>query len=222
MCGRYMIKVQVNDLVERFKIVPDELDEHGATIRYNVAPSQHMPVIVNRDGQNRLSYMQWGLVPRWAIELKKARPIINARSEGILTKLTFRGPLRKRRCLVPVGGFYEWQRAGTQKVPHFIQRRDEAMFAFAGIYDKWQGEVLDTFAILTTRPNSLMASIHDRMPVILPRSREDEWLQTDGAKIEQLIEQLCEPCAAEELHAYPVSTLVNSPRNDSPNLIDRA
>jgi putative SOS response-associated peptidase YedK len=222
MCGRYMLKVKVNELVERFKVVPDELDEHGPTVRYNVAPSQHMPVIVNRDGQNRLSYMQWGLVPRWAMDLKAVRPMINARVEGILTKPTFRGPVRKRRCLIPSGGFYEWQKAGTQKVPHLIQRRDQAVFAFAGIYDEWhgpEGEVLDSFAILTTRPNTLMASIHDRMPVILPFSREDEWLQTEEAKIEQLIEELCEPCAAEELHAYPISTLVNSPRNDSPEIL---
>jgi putative SOS response-associated peptidase YedK len=225
MCGRYMLKVQVNDLVERFKVVPDELDEHGPTIRYNLAPSQHMPVIIHRDGQKRLSYKQWGLVPRWATELRNITPMINARVEGILATPMFKGSVLGRRCLIPAGGFYEWQKAGKQKIPHFIGRQDEQLFAFAGIYDEWrgpEGEAIDSFAILTTQPNSLMAPIHDRMPVILPPCREDEWLQTDGAKIEQLIEQLCEPCAAEELHAYPVSTLVNSPRNDEPSLVDRA
>jgi putative SOS response-associated peptidase YedK len=117
-----------------------------------------------------------------------------------------------------------WQKAGKLKVPHFIRLQDEKLFAFAGIYDEWrgsEGEMIDSFALLTTRPNSLMAPIHDRMTVILPQCREDEWLQTDGAKIEQLIEQLCEPCAAGELQAFPISPLVNSPINDSAEILIR-
>jgi putative SOS response-associated peptidase YedK len=224
MCGRYMLKVQVNDLVERFKVVPDELDEHGPTVRYNVAPSQHMPVIVHRDGQNKISLMQWGLLASWSKGSKSIRPI-NARIEGILSKPTFRGPVRKRRCLIPAGGFYEWQKSGTQKVPHFIRRQDEKVFAFAGIYDEWrgaEGEVIDSFAILTTRPNSIMSRIHDRMPVILSDGdRENAWLHSAGESIETLLNELCEPCADSDLEAYPISTLVNSPRNDSPHLVER-
>jgi putative SOS response-associated peptidase YedK len=147
-----MLKVQVSDIVDRYKVVPDELDEHGPTIRYNVAPSQHMPVIVNRDGQNRLSYMQWGLIPHWAKDLKAARPMINARIEGILDKPMFRTPVKKRRCLVPAAGFYEWQKSGAMKTPHLIHRPDGGLFAFAGIYNEWRGEsgeVIDSYAILT-------------------------------------------------------------------------
>src|SRR5690349_8864379 len=110
MCGRYMIKVQVSDLVDRFRVNRDEMDEHGPTVSYNVAPTQTMPVIVNSDGDNRISYMQWGLIAEWAKALKSSRlmsrPMINARIEGILDKPMFAAPVRERRCLVPAAGFY--------------------------------------------------------------------------------------------------------------------
>ena len=172
--------------------------------------------------------MEWGLVPSWSKDPSKAG-FINARIEGILSKPSFRGPIRKRRCLVPADGFYEWKKEKTagklHKVPWLIRRKDHDLFAFAGIYDEWHGEggeVMETYAILTTEPNELMRPIHDRMPVILRPDRESAWLETPGGKIEELIEQLSVPYPAGELEAHVVSTRVNSPTNDSPDLFSES
>jgi putative SOS response-associated peptidase YedK len=228
MCGRYTL-ADAPKLFERFRVPRDIID---ATDRYNVAPSQQMPVIIhasdNAPGENRLTLMEWGLVPSWSKDPSKAG-FINARIEGILSKPSFRGPIRKRRCLVPADGFYEWKKEKTagklHKVPWLIRRKDHDLFAFAGIYDEWHGEggeVMETYAILTTEPNELMRPIHDRMPVILRPDRESAWLETPGGKIEELIEQLSVPYPAGELEAHVVSTRVNSPTNDSPDLFSES
>jgi putative SOS response-associated peptidase YedK len=168
--------------------------------------------------------MQWGLIPSWSKDPQQSKPMINARIEGILGKPTFRGHVRKHRCLFPADEFYEWKKEKGGKVPYLIRRKDGQLFAFAGIFDVWHGEggeVLETYAILTTQPNSRLEQIHKRMPVILDKSREQDWLGTDAAKMDQLLQALEEPIPPDVLEAFPVSKQVHSPRLDSPNLIKR-
>lgn len=226
MCGRYTL-ADAPKLFERFRVPRDIID---VADRYNVSPSQQMPVIIHAaedaPGTNRLTLMEWGLVPSWMKDPSKAG-FINARIEGILAKPSYRGPIRKKRCLVPADGFYEWQKRKTggrlTKVPWLIRRKDHALFAFAGIYDEWQGEggeLMETYAILTTAPNELMRPIHDRMPVILREDQEEEWLETPGAKVDALLEKLIIPYPDAELEAQVVSSRVNSPANDSPDLLN--
>ncbi|MBI3934341.1 MAG: SOS response-associated peptidase [Acidobacteria bacterium] len=225
MCGRYTLGDSHN-LFRRFHLVEEELEIAG---RFNVAPSQHMPVIVReetngREAANQISLMQWGLVPSWSKDPKPSGGLINARIEGILAKPSFRSPARKRRCLVPCDGFYEWKKEKGGKVPYYIRRRDQELFAFAGIYDVWHGsggEIIEGYAILTTRPNTLMAPIHDRMPVILEQEMEALWLDIPGADIASLLSTLEIPFPAEALETFPVSTQVNSPKFDFPGLVRR-
>jgi putative SOS response-associated peptidase YedK len=219
MCGRYTLG-NSQDLYERFRIKPNELDIDP---RYNVAPSQFMPVIV-REECNRLTLMEWGLLPFWAKDPKSTNRLINARVEGILTKPSFRKAVREHRCLVPADGFYEWMKGPQGKIPVYIRRSDAGLFAFAGIYDEWRGpagEVVESYAILTTTPNSLLAKVHNRMPVILEESMEADWLDA-SADIASLLKTLAKPFPPEPLEMYRVSPRVNAPKLDSPSLIERA
>jgi putative SOS response-associated peptidase YedK len=208
MCGRYTL-VKLADLLRLIPWlqVPADILEREA--RYNVAPSQVMPIIT-ADG---LRTAQWGFVPAWAKEPPKVRPI-NARAETAATSAMFRGSLAKRRCLVPADGFYEWKGAKPPKQPYLIRMRDATPFAFAGLWDRWQpagGESIDTYTILTTAPNELMASIHNRMPVIIPAARYADWLNGDGAAA------LLQSYPADKMQAFAVSCRVNSPKNDVPD-----
>jgi len=219
MCGRYTLG-DSHDLFRRFHIPSEEL---AIAERFNVAPTQHMPVII-REQANHLTMMQWGLIPSWSKGPKPAGGLINARIEGILNKPSFRTPVRKRRCLVPADGFYEWKKEKGAKVPYYIRRKDNQLFAMAGIYDVWHGaagELIEGYAILTTRPNALLEPIHDRMPVILEESREAAWLDIKSADIESLLAALENPFSAEELEAFRVSPKVNSPALDSRELLRR-
>lgn len=181
MCGRYTLS-RIDEIQKRFGIEPDGF---ALRPRYNVCPEQTMPVVLC-DGRNRLELMKWGLIPFWSKEPKSLA--INARIEGILSKPSFRKPIRYNRCLVPATGFYEWKKEAAGKVPFHICRRDGALFAFAGLHDTWKqpdGAELKTFAIVTTAPNELMAQVHNRMPVILSPEQEAEWLTTEPDKPEK-------------------------------------
>lgn len=211
MCARYGI-TGTTTLLERFDLVNQLLD-FGP--RYNAAPTQQLPVITNL-GVNRVELMRWGLVPFWAKDVKIGNRMINARSETVQEKPAFRKPFRTQRCLVPADYFFEWMAAGDKKVPHLIRLRDQETFAFAGIYDVHRdadGESMHSFSILTVEPNTLMAPIHDRMPVIMRRDDEARWLdieQSDPAALMALLR----PYPSEEMVAYPVSPMVNNPRNN--------
>ena len=201
----------------RFQIEADDLD---LAARYNIAPQEVMPVVVRND-RNRLEFMQWGLVPAWCKERKSVA--INARIEGILNKPAFQNRIRYRRCLVPATGFYEWKKEATSKMPYYIGRRDGDLLAFAGVFDIWRdtkGEATKTFAIITTTPNELLASVHNRMPLILRPEQENLWLTTEPAKVDSLLLSL-QPLPTEELEMYPVSRAVNWTGNDSPELVER-
>ena len=216
MCGRYTFE-QTEGLFDRFRI---ESDEPGLQVRHNVAPSQVMPAVIVQE-KRRLEFMQWGLVPYWSKHPKKT--IINARIEGIQTKPSFRKPIRERRCLIPATGFYEWKREPAGKVPYHIRRKDSRLFAFAGLYDVWKGpdgREIKTFAIVTAKPNDLLAQIHHRMPVILLPEQDELWLETQPGEIGQVLESLS-PTPSDELEMYPVSRMVNSPKYDSPELTRR-
>ena len=220
MCGRFTLKTNGKKLAEAFSGVISE--EPGAVEpRYNVAPSQPIAVIAN-NGHQKIEYFQWGLVPSWAKDPGIGNRMINARAETLAEKSSFRTAYRRRRCLVLADGFYEWRKnADKTKTPLYIGLTSEEPFAFAGLWEWWQGgegsEILSC-TIITTTPNSLMASIHDRMPVILPAEAYAQWLDPAEQKPEQL-DPLLVPYPAELMQAYPVSTLVNNPRNDVPDCI---
>ena len=215
MCGRYSL-VQTEQVAERFQAAQAEL---SLAPRYNVAPSQTMPVVV-RNSPNRLVEMQWGLIPSWSKEPQVKFSTINARAETLATSPVFRGPFKSRRCLVPASGFYEWRQTGQGKQPYWIGMQGGELFAFAGLYDIWrdrEGNELYSYTIITTPPNDLVAPIHNRMPVILHRDAEDAWLDKNS-KPERLAALLA-AYPAEAMEAYTVSRAVNNPANESEELM---
>lgn len=217
MCGRYGL-VPGTNFDERFDV---EYRQEPLLPQYNVAPGSTMPVVV-RNSPNHVELMKWGLIPHWSKEPRVKFSTINARAETVSTSATYRTPFRSRRCLVPASGFYEWQASKEGKQPYFIHLKDAELFAFAGLYDVWkngEGKELLTYTIITTRPNSLTAPIHNRMPVILKREDEDVWLDKE-ADTERLLSLLV-PYSAEAMEAYPVSRAVNSPANEGEELMQR-
>lgn len=219
MCGRYSFFTD-DELYDRFKAVKGdwELQEH-----YNVAPGMTMPIIVNTD-QRHVVPMRWGLIPSWAKEEKAGYKMINARSETLAEKPTFKKLLVHNRCLVPANGFFEWKKQDGPKQPYYIHLKNEPLFAFAGLYSEWKnpetGQELSTYTIVTTEAEGPMADIHHRMPIILDRKFEDEWLNPDISEAEEAMKQL-QQAPLDKWDIYPISTAVNSPKNDSAALIGR-
>jgi putative SOS response-associated peptidase YedK len=215
MCGRYVLRDK--PAIERLVATVCEPGTAEIPVRFNIAPAQMLPVVAAIDSQAAaLVPMRWGFVPSWEKSEKPRIAPINARSEAILTKFMFRQAVQKRRALVPADGFFEWQRANlnpTAKVPHFIGLRDGQPFFFAGIYEQATEIRPPTYAILTTQPNSLVATIHDRMPVILAPAAARRWLKDGDLTADELV-HLCVPYPAKAMQAYPVSSLVNNPAND--------
>jgi putative SOS response-associated peptidase YedK len=182
--------------------------------RYNIAPSQSILAIVQREVEHDAAFLQWGLIPSWS---KDGKGFINARSETIEEKPSFSESFHKRRCLIPADGFYEWQRTGKISQPYFFQMKDESPFAFAGIWDEWQGDEKSIYscAIITTRANELLAPIHDRMPVILRSEAHDTWLNGDT----EYARNLLAPFSAAEMTSHAVSYDVNHPKIDDEHLV---
>lgn len=199
------------------KIVAEVLKE----AHYNAAPSQNLPVITNQQ-PNVLQFFSWGLQPFWAKDAKSVKRSINARSETLAEKPMFRTLLRSKRCLVPADGFFEWKKTEQGKVPYRIMLKSEELFSFAGLWDEWKdkqtGEVLHTFCIITTDANELVRPIHDRMPVILSPEAEELWL--DEKESQDGILSLLVPYKSNEMKAFPVSPLVNSPANNVPEVLN--
>jgi putative SOS response-associated peptidase YedK len=188
MCGRYVL-ADIAALAERFDVT---VDPTTTTPRYNVAPTQSVPVVV-KQSPNRLVLMRWGLVPSWSKDGKTDQLLINARAETLAQKRTFSKLLSSQRCLVPASGFYEWQKTGSEKIPHYISLQDESLLAFAGLYDRWtdaQGTEIFSYTIITTEPNTLMAPIHNRMPAILHRDEEAFWLNPDETEASRLLQRV--------------------------------
>lgn len=214
MCGRYSFILEDEMIRERFGVTVRSAIYKA---RYNCAPTQKLAVISN-ENPDELSLYRWGLIPFWAKDPAIGNKLINAKSETILEKPSFKNAFKSKRCLVLSDGFYEWKK-DRLKTPYRITRRDGVAFAMAGIWDKWidlEGGEIHSFAILTTSPNSLMAKIHDRMPVILDKNMEKRWIE--NVPQEELLEMM-KPCDSSSLLAYHVSSMVNSPRNDSPEIL---
>lgn len=210
MCGRYSFAVVDELIEERFGV---RVRTAIYKARYNCAPGQDLAVISNSDPAE-ISLFHWGLIPSWAREKSIGYKLINARSETILEKPSYKNAFRSRRCLVPADSFFEWTK-DKEKNPYRILMKDEKPFAMAGIWDRWTasgGEIIHSFSILTTSPNELMSEIHDRMPVILTKADEKRWLSPLSDT--ELLRML-KPCPADNMKAYKISKLVNSPRNDS-------
>jgi putative SOS response-associated peptidase YedK len=220
MCGRF--GASYRDL----KAVWNLHGDFSFQKRYNIAPSQEVPVIIrNDDGRNEAKVMKWGLVPSWAPDASMGQRMINARSETLLEKPSFKQAVDNRRCLVPANGFYEWRHDGKRKVPMWIQFKTREPFAFPGLWDCWidrdTGTNLYTFTIITTRANALLRPIHDRMPVMYDREMGRQWLEQPFGNDEMMLSLVLQPVQSERLEAYEVSTLVNSPENDSPECVRR-
>lgn len=219
MCGRFGAEHEYVQLALRYQAVVTVIDPGP---RYNVAPTDPVAVIRNDDGQRILTHHRWGLVPYWAKDLSIGNRMINARAETVATQSAFRESLERRRCIIPATRFYEWQRAGRRKQPFTILRSDGFPMNFAGLWAIWRdresGETIHSCTIVTTTPNVVVARLHDRMPVVLSDEAVDLWLDPGLVELGQL-QSLLLPCADDELRVYPVSDLVNSVRNDGPELI---
>lgn len=222
MCGRFTITLPLDELIVRYLIMENRLAKFAPN--YNVAPMQFIPAIIEGKQGNRLGELRWGLVPSWTKEDKIGASMINARAESLQDKPAFRKLLTTRRCTIPADGFYEWQQRAGGKQPYRIVMKDGSPFAFAGLYDIWtdpQGNKLATCTIITTEPNSLMAEIHNRMPVILQPAHEAEWLARDNTDTGSLL-KLLQPYDAAKMRAYPVSSAVGNVRNNTKELLEEA
>ena len=221
MCGRMVLYTPIKDLREFFAIENEVADFCPG---YNVCPSQ--PILAVRaaeKGTREGVLLKWGLIPSWAKDETIGNKLANARSETVAEKPSFRTAFKKRRCLIPADGFYEWRTEGGKKRPYFIRFRDQHPFAIAGLYEGWRkpgtAEEIQTVTLLTTGPNELMAPIHNRMPVILAPKDFERWLDP-ALTAAGAVQDLLAPCPPEGMEAIPVRPLVNNPRNQGPDLIE--
>ncbi len=215
MCGRYRLSRRKQLVEEYFDSTSDEPDWSP---RFNVAPTQSVPVIRQHPTEpvRQISTMRWGLVPSWAKDTSGAARMINARSETAHALPAFRDAMKLRRCLVPADGFYEWQRCGSAKQPFCFEVDDGGMFAFAGLWERWRdpsGQWMKSCAILTTTPNAVTSAVHDRMPVILDRASYDLWLDPGMKDVRTASDQL-RPFDARMMRCYPVTSRINHVAND--------
>ena len=223
MCGRFTLRTSAASLVEHFG---GELS-FDLPFRYNIAPTQPVATVrISPDaGCRRWQMLRWGLIPSWAKEESIGNRMINARAETLSEKPAFRTAWRRRRCLIPADGYYEWQKTGKSKQPFYIRLRDDSPFAMAGLWESWMnpaaGEPVESCTVITTDANELTRPIHDRMPVILNAVDYDRWLDPQLPNLDPLRE-LLRPFDSLAMRADPVSTLVNNPRNDGPRCVELA
>ncbi|RAL25798.1 SOS response-associated peptidase [Thermoflavimicrobium daqui] len=217
MCGRFSLFHDMEQLQKQFDMIMVD----PMKVRYNIAPTQLVVTVVLEEGKRVGRSMKWGLIPSWAKDMKIAYKLINARAETIDEKPMYKELVKKRRCIILADGFYEWKREGKEKRPYRFQLKSGKPFAFAGLWNQWMqnGETLDTCTIITTKPNELVKKVHDRMPVILPPNAYEIWLHHEMQDIEYL-KNLLQPYPAVEMKAFEISTLVNSPKNDHPSILE--
>ena len=222
MCGRFTLRASAGTVAEQFAVF--ELPPF--TPRFNIAPTQPVPVVridpQPTEPRRQLVWLRWGLIPSWAKDPAIGNRMINARAETVAGKPSYRAALRRRRCLVVADGFYEWRKAAGQKQPYFIHMADHKPFAFAGLWEAWEGadhSHIESCTILTTEPNDLLRPIHDRMPVILAAEQYDRWLDPATREAEVVL-PLLKPFPSEPMAAYAVGTLVNNPGNDEPACVE--
>ncbi|MFJ9385479.1 SOS response-associated peptidase [Peribacillus sp. NPDC101481] len=221
MCGRFTLFTDIEEIKDRFDIQGSFDGEYQFS--YNIAPSQSVLSVINDGARNRLGYLRWGLIPFWAKDEKVGYKMINARAETIAEKASFRNAYKKKRCLIIADSFYEWKKTPERKIPMRIKLKNHAPFGMAGIWESWkspEGISVYSCSVITTVPNELMTSIHDRMPVILKPEDEKEWLSptnNDPAYLQQYLKSF----DSEQMEAFEVSTDVNSTKNNSSNLIQQ-
>ncbi len=220
MCGRFTLRTPAAEVARQFALaVVPELSP-----RYNIAPTQKVAIVRRREAAapRELAMVRWGLIPRWAKDTKIGASMINARSETVDTKPAFKSAFKHRRCLVPADGFFEWRRQGAGKQPYYISGRDGRPLAIAALWETWQGEseAIESCTLLTTEANDLLRGLHDRMPVILSEEDYDRWLGLQADETSKLM-PLLRPFPAERLQLYAVNVLVNNPRNDVPECLER-
>ncbi len=219
MCGRFTLRTPANLLVERFMLdsTPD------LAPRYNIAPTQDVAVVrATPEAGRQLALLRWGLIPSWAKDPKIGNRMINARGESVAEKPSFRSAFKRRRCLVLADGYYEWRKIGKAKQPYWIHMQDERPFGLAGLWETWRGgddDIVESCTIITTSANELTKKIHDRMPVILDDADYELWLDP-SVQDRQLVEPLLRPYDDGEMTFDPVSTVVNSPKNDRAECIE--
>lgn len=214
MCGRFSLDTSTQRIKEHFDL--DQTPELFA--RYNIAPSQSVPAVRAAGSSRELVMLHWGLLPFWAKDEKSAYSMINARAETVATKPAFRSAFRQHRCLIPASGFYEWKEEGRIKQPYHFRMRDGDVFAFAGLWEHWEGEggkVIESCSIIVTDANELLRPVHDRMPVILDSGDYATWLDPHGHDADSLV-PLLKSYPAERMEAYPVSRRVSKPVYDDP------
>lgn len=220
MCGRYSVLDDVDELCFRFAC---PLPGFRLQPRYNAAPTQIMPVVTG-GRQREMRQMRWGLIPRWAREGRMRNPLINARLETLNEKPAFKAALRYRRCLVPADGYYEWLPGKRGKIPYRVTVDSQKVFAMAGLWESWvgsEGNRVESFTIVTTDSVPAIAWLHDRMPLILPRHLEAAWIKgVEGNSPGSLRDWLGEMRPLDNLKTYPVSALVNSPKNDDSSILE--
>ena len=221
MCGRYLLKATEAELRALFGFI----ERPNLPARYNIAPTQEAPIVRQRrdpPGQRTIAQLRWGFIPAWAEDPKAGPPLINARAETLLEKPAFRGAYRRRRCLVPADGYYQWREGDASKQPYLVTRRDGAPFALAGIWERWgprhdPAAAIDSFTIITTETNEFLASFHHRMPVVLEPKHFARWLDPDAEA--ETLGDLLAPAPNELLQAVPLDRAVNSARADGAELI---
>lgn len=221
MCGRFALYSDPFTLARRFQT--DALQ--GLAPHYNVAPSQNIPIVRAANGVRQFSLARWGLVPHWAKDIKIGYSTFNARAETVAEKPAFRTAFRQKRCLIPADGFYEWQAIPDAKTkqPWFIALQNREPLAFAGLWARWQnagGAALESCTIIVTTANQIMKPIHERMPVIVAPDDWNAWLEPD-TKDTRALRSLLKPYPPEDMAVWPVSTLVNNPRNDVKECLER-
>ncbi len=218
MCGRFAMKASDEKVTARFAV---QESLFSIRPRYNVAPSQIVGVILD-NGMRYLEGLKWGLIPSWSKDPKIGNKLINARGETLAEKPSFRTAYKRRRCLIPATGFYEWKKEGDQRIPMYIHLKDHELFGMAGLWEEWQapdGSFVRTFTIITSPPNGLMETIHSRMPAILKPEDEAMWFDPSLQNSKEL-QALFQPYPAEAMTTHPVSKHVNSPANDDAHCIE--
>jgi len=220
MCGRYAL----TSAPEAIRALFGYPEQPNFPPRYNIAPTQPIAIVRLVDGKRQFALVRWGLLPPWVKDAKNFSLLINARGESLTDKPAFSAAVKRRRCLVPADGFYEWKASRASKQPYFVRARSGGPIAFAGLWETWMGpngEELETAAIVTTRANRALAAIHERMPVIVPPDAFNLWLDCANVDVETAM-TLVAPAPEEALEACEVSPAVNRTANDNPNLIERS
>lgn len=215
MCGRYALAF-IQGFKTRFEVMDMQAKLEP---RFNIAPTEEAPVIIH-DGVNKAVMMRWGLIPSWAKDMKIGNRLINARGESLGKRPAFRAALKRRRCLVPATGFYEWKKTDSSKTPYYLHLKDNSMFALAGLYEHWRGPdgvTIRSYTIVTVPPNAVAGEIHNRMPVILRREDEATWI-ADGPLADDAFSHILQPYASNEMESHLVSKDVNNPRNEGEEL----